>query len=686
MSNQESSGMEGVLYVLVGLLGLVFAAAGLGIVVNRVHCGQWATPDSPLEVFGFFRGADMSAFGAGPNGCAAPAWHLAAAIGILLILALIAVMIVVLIWVRYKQSDRYLIKQLRYREGIARSPEIRKSVGPKAARKAVKKIRPTLKRQPADQTRKLPSGRRRVKDPAEANLHLGSAESVPVHASLEESMLLLGPPRSGKGVGVLVGAIIDAPGPVITTSSRADNLAMTMHKRMEKGPVAVFDPQGLTGQKTNFKWSPIAGCESPQVANQRATSLIHAGGLSPDSNNAEWVAPAVTIMECLLHACALDNRTVDDLMIWGNNPTEAREAATLLRKYENAGEAADGWGGALEGIINGDPRQRGNQWFGVTNAVKGLAVPNVRAALSPQSEAETFDIDNFLENNGTLYIVGTKTGGSSAGPFLITMMDAITEHAREKAAKKPGNRLDPPMALILDEIANIATAWPGLIQLMSDGGGVGISPFPVFQSLAQVKKEWGADAAAALWEAATIKLQLGGASDTDTLDTIQKIAGTYEYRRDTKSHGQGGATRQEQYSDKNVLEISEIRRIPTVDSPIGPHALLFFRRSRPIILKVRPYFQRQDAKDIDRNKKRYYDDNNIDETTGQATSWATDPGNREQAPVRQAETVVQSRARVATETVDESRARLRADTSESSSADDLEPEAEAKPAAGVLWG
>lgn len=662
MNEQETTGAEKVLFVALGLVGVLLAFMGLGMVANRVACEQWATPDDPGQLLGFFSSGDMGAFGVTSSGCSAALWQLIVWFVGLLFLVLVVVLVVVELRQRWLQSDRYLIRSLRERQGIAKSPEIRRAVGRKAALKSITKVRPTLKDQPADRQRGLKSGRRRARDPEEASLRLGRAEVSPVYASMEESILLLGPPRSGKGVGVLVGAIIDAPGPVITTSSRADNLAMTMHKRQEKGPVAVFDPQGLTGQETKWKWSPIAGCDDPLVANQRATSLIHAAGLSPDSNNAEWASAAIQVMECLLHAAALGDPksgrkgTIDDLMSWGNTEAEAQTATRWLKDHEEAGRGALGWADTLAGVIGQEPKLRGNMWFGVRNAVKGLAVPNVRAALQPESEAETFDIDNFLENNGTLYIVGTKTGGSSVGPFLIAMMDAITEHARQKAAKKPGNRLDPPLALILDEIANIATAWPGLIQLMADGGGVGITPFPVFQSLAQVKKEWGQDSAAALWEAATIKLQLGGSADTDTLSTVQQIAGTYEFRRDTKSRGQGGVSHQEQYTDKNVLEKDEIRRMPTVDSPVGPHGLMFFRRARPIIVKLRPYFKRDDAKEIDKNKKRYYQDNNINPQTHRKADWQQQTGNQPQTPGRPQQVHRQA------ESVDETMQRLGAES------------------------
>lgn len=35
---------------------------------------------------------------------------------------------------------------------------------------------------------------------------------------------VIGPPRSGKGLHIVIPAILDAPGPVVTTSTRPDNL------------------------------------------------------------------------------------------------------------------------------------------------------------------------------------------------------------------------------------------------------------------------------------------------------------------------------------------------------------------------------------------------------------------------------------------------------------------------------
>ena len=573
---------ETALIWLIGPAVLLYGAYLLaGFLAGRIHCGAPTKPDSLFAPLGFLVGEhDPATFGATAQGCTATTGGVIGWLIGLGVLVLVLIGVAVTAWSRYQQSDKKFIKELREREGLARSAEITKTVGRKSVLSRVKKVRPSIKK-PA------------ITDGA---MRLGKAEGVDVFASYEESVVLIGPPRSGKGVHLLIGAILDAPGPVITTSSRADNLGATAELRKKKGPVALFDPQGLTGQPSTLKWSPITGCEEPRVANQRAASLIGASGLGSSSSNAEWQAPAITIMECLLHAAALGERTVDDLMRWGNNPAEAKEAVKILTEHP---KAALNWNLVLKGIIEGDPKLLQSKWFGVEGAVKGLSVPEVRDVLRPNRFEETLDIDKFLTECGTLYIVGTKTGGSSAGPFLIAMMDAITERARELAAKSPGNRLDPPLSLVLDEIANISGAWPGLTHLMADGGGVGISPFAVFQSMAQARNEWGEQQAQALFDAATVKVQLGGASNVSDLEQFAKLAGQRKIMRTSKSRGKDHTSVSEQIHDTEVVSVAELRRLP-----FG-WGVLLNRNGRPILMQMTRWWDRKDGKQIKEAAGRY---------------------------------------------------------------------------------
>lgn len=588
---QPHSGKDTLVYLIAALLGLLLVLTALAALTTRFACGAWAIPDGIAAPLRFFTTGDGGSFGRTPQGCAAPG---AAIITVWIVFTALMTVAGVFGWRAWQNratSDKEVIKRLRRREGLAKRSEIAKAVGPKAAASMTSKVRPTLAE--ADQTA------------AAGNIRVGRAEGVECWIGMEDSVTLIGPPRSGKGLNVVVGAIIDAPGPVITTSSRSDNYALTAPLRSKKGPVTLFDPQGLTGKATTVKWSPISGCEKAQTANQRATSLIGAAGLSAEGNNAEWRAPAIQIMQSLLHAAALGGRNVDALMRWGLNPAEAREAVHILREHEADGTAALGWASSLLGEIDGDPKMRANKWFGVSNAVQGLSVDSVRDALNPRTRDEEFNIDQFINECGTLYIMGTKSGGGSAGPYLIAMMDAITERARELAARKPGNRLDPPLALILDEIANIATAWEGLVQLMADGGGVGISAWPIFQSLAQPRNEWGDHAASAIFDASTVTMLLGGSKNVKDLQDFQALAGQRMVMRSSRSRQTDGSTVSEQLHDRQVLEVSDLRNLPFGWS------LMFYRSRRPMLMELTAYGKRADSTEI-KNGKKIFDDSLLD--------------------------------------------------------------------------
>ena len=117
-------------------------------------------------------------------------------------------------------------------------------------------------------------------------------------------MVLLGPPRSGKGYNVVIPMVLDAPGAVITTATRADNLSATMTARALRGPVGVFDPQGLaTGVPSALRWSPVRGCERPQTAMIRANALCSDAGEGTESGSF-WRQQTVAAVRCLLHAAA----------------------------------------------------------------------------------------------------------------------------------------------------------------------------------------------------------------------------------------------------------------------------------------------------------------------------------------------------------------------------------------------
>ena len=94
-----------------------------------------------------------------------------------------------------------------------------------------------------------------------------------VWARCEDVKLTLGGPRHGKSVEEIC-RIIDAPGAVIATSTRADLYEKTHRLRAERGPVFVFNPSGIGGIATDVTFDPLTGCTEPKTAVDRAGDLI----------------------------------------------------------------------------------------------------------------------------------------------------------------------------------------------------------------------------------------------------------------------------------------------------------------------------------------------------------------------------------------------------------------------------
>ena len=342
----------------------------------------------------------------------------------------------------------------------------------------------------------------------------------------------------------------------MTTSTRADNLVVTMKARATDGrPVTVFDPQGMSGLTSTLRWSPVRGCEDPDVATRRA--LVISADSKMSGENAAWQKRAQIVLQCLLHAAALSGEGIQAFRRWSSNPALASEALDIL----NGPRAALGWHADLMGILDDDPRNTSNSWIGVSAAVAPLSSPRVLAALDPVNREDEFDPQAFIRDRGTLYLIGTKTGAAAAGPYLSALIDDIDAAARDMAFIAPGGRLDPPLSLILDEIANLSP-WPGLPIVLSDGGGIGISTMVVLQSLSQARSGWSIEEAATIWESAIIKVIFGGGSDERDLRDLAVLARGAGHTYRTHSWSSQGRQEGEQIRDRPSLPCTKSGACP----------------------------------------------------------------------------------------------------------------------------
>lgn len=463
--------------------------------------------------------------------------------------------------------------------GIATRAEVARAASRSALMKRAAHLRPSL----------TSAG------PRDVGYRIGRSHNATVWASVEDSILVIGPPRSGKGAHVVINAILDAPGPVVTTSTRPDNLTTTLRARQGIGPVAVFDPQRLAaGVPVGLRWSPIRGCEEPLTAMIRAAGLAAGTGLAAGGvdGGGFWEAKTRTALQCLLHAAALDNCPPAELFRWTLDPAAAHDAVAILLSTP---AAATGWGDSLQAMLEADPRTRDSIWQGVSLSLDALADPRVLDAVSP-SEGEEFDPEGFLRSNGTLYLLATGAGSNNTAALVSAFVEDLVETARRSAARSAGARLDPPLLLALDEIGNLAPL-PSLPNLMAEGGGTGITTMPVLQSLSQARTKWSDNAAGTIWDSSIVKIVLGGGSNSRDLHDLSTLIGDRDESTDSTTISDRGS-RSSQRS---------IRRVPIMPPdtirtlPFGT-GLIMLRAAPPIIASMQMWTARPEAKTLRANR------------------------------------------------------------------------------------
>ncbi len=465
--------------------------------------------------------------------------------------------------------------KMKNEEGFATRGAIDKHLSRDAAAKKAKFVRPDIAHDLA---------RRR---PSTYAYFLGreKASKTELHASLEDTVLVIGPPRSGKGVFLVNNFVAEAPGPVIATSTRPDTLKITAPWRRHVGTCYVFDPQGTESYAglpvQTLRWDPVKGCADPLKALTRASSFASAAGLGEEGNGKYFEQAAATVLKAYLMAADLSGGNIKDVLAWIGAPDSKQPNGILTA----AGGEYIAVANELRSAQGDEPRLRSNVYSTARQALASISDPRVRDACCPLPE-ESFDVHRFLtEKRNTLYLIGSTTAQASVGPLVVALIEDITEEARKLAAKQPGSRLVPPLLLILDEVANIAPIkkLPGLL---SDGSGSGICTVTVFQSMAQARQKWTDHGGQAIYEASACKVILGGLSNARDLEDTSAVLGEVQVRRSSTSRSKKDVTINDSWNSERVLKVAGVREIPFGE------ALILHRAAPPVRATLEAYDHR----------------------------------------------------------------------------------------------
>ena len=344
----------------------------------------------------------------------------------------------------------------------------------------------------------------------------------------------------------------------------------------------LFDPQRITGSRQRWWWNPLAGLATVEAAHRLAAHFV----LTVDDNTKRdlWGPAAQDLLCALFLAAASSGRSLRECGRWLADAGSPIPAELL---------AAAGFGAlaaSLRGAQNGAPETRDGIYQTARTAAKCINDEDIMAWVAPPRgrHLPAFDPAAFAAGRDTLYLLTESR--SAASPLIAALTDTVMRAGRRQAERN-GGRLDPPMAVILDEAANICRI-ADLPELYSHLGSRGMVPVTILQSYQQGVSVWGEPGMAALWGASTKKVIGAGIDDPRHARDLATLVGQHDVPVISVSYGDGRASQQVSLRRQEILDAADIRALAPGS------ALLLATGARPALISLRPWYSGPQAPQI----------------------------------------------------------------------------------------
>jgi type IV secretion system protein VirD4 len=422
-------------------------------------------------------------------------------------------------------------------------------------------------------------------------LYVGKSSQGDLWASVEDSFVAICPPQQGNSTGIVIPRLKEWPGAAVVTSVRNDvELATKDFRSTDNRPVLRLDPE-FRSDLPPFRFSLTRGCEDPLVAQRRASLLLSQMSTSSGKENAFWSNSAQSILRVLLLTAPVSGKEFDSIMQWLESPAQLTDkSAEVPETFKNFKEVIPkGSNEELKRIVGMAARETSEGILQTAIAsLEAFVNPKLLKQLSPrgapkdpdaETEDEQTDLKEFLRNRATLYITASENVQKAIAPVIVVLITGIIEAAKQIASEY--GRMDPPLLLALDEVANIAPI-PNLAEIYSVAGGSGITMLSILQTTAQAKKRWGTDGFQALWGATTVRIILGAVTDMETLKEMAALAGT-------KTETQVSYSTSDQGSSTSTSTVERERMKPEDFYSLSPgEAMVIGKGQPPIKVKTGP--------------------------------------------------------------------------------------------------
>ncbi|HXY28511.1 MAG TPA: type IV secretory system conjugative DNA transfer family protein, partial [Acidimicrobiales bacterium] len=197
----------------------------------------------------------------------------------------------------------------------------------------------------------------RIQPVTRRGLYVGNGAHGWAWSGAECSVLVLGPPRSGKTSSLVIPNILLSDGPVVSTSTKPEIMRATASARGEGGWNLLYDPSGEVECPPGVErvgWSPLHTAAHWDTAVVTADAMVGASRLHGlRASEHHWTERASALLSTLLHAAALEELAMADVLHWIDRHDGSR-ALEILDEHPGAGLPATD---LLAGIVATDPRE-----------------------------------------------------------------------------------------------------------------------------------------------------------------------------------------------------------------------------------------------------------------------------------------------------------------------------------------
>jgi len=444
-------------------------------------------------------------------------------------------------------------RRRRKYQGEADVMHVRKHLSPSAASRKMARLAPGL-------------------HPDRAFIPVGVTVHSPVQrvaVSRAETILVVGAPQTVK-TALMSNWVLDAPGPVLATSSRADQYRYTALAREAMGEVLVLDADGF-GPGTSFAWDMVSGCEDPEVAIRRAGALMGVSPRDPGGKDKFHEDRGARLLRLALHAAALAGEGMEVMRFWCQRP-EVPEFAKALA----GSPAAAGWLDSLSALCSMEGEILNSAITSAEAALGWMDSPSLAAVACPEP-GEGLDIAAFLraERPGTIYLIGQHREYGSLTPFFSVFVTEFMEQARI-LAEQSGGKLAVPLTIVADEAAT--TARIDFKQWCAVTAGYNITVCAGLQTLSQLSAWGGTEDQETILVLFTTKVIAGGNTSMTELERESFVFGEH----DTWYRQAGGKVRER----VRTFPPGRIRMLPAM------HAVVLHRSAKPVEVVITPVWER----------------------------------------------------------------------------------------------